>query len=94
MTGDDLVGELRDAVGWVERQDGPAPDWDVLLDVAADRIEEDDDRLDALSVSLREMIAELADALGYVAPYFREKWRYDMAIREARTILDKHGRPE
>lgn len=34
-----LVDRLRDAVGWVERQDTPAPDWDGLLAEAADEIE-------------------------------------------------------
>lgn len=92
MTGD-LIGELRHAAAWVERQDGPAPEWDVLLDLAADRIAADRDRIYELSHSLRETTADLLDALGYVSPYFREKWQFDLTARHAQRIVEEHGAP-
>jgi hypothetical protein len=55
----DLIVRLRLAAGWVEHQRDPAPDWDALLNEAADVIT----MLEALRL-LRAAMKHADDALG------------------------------
>lgn len=90
---DALTDRLRDAAGWVERQNTPAPDWDALLAEAADEIErlrrERDSLARRCSVRFEETEAALAVVRQYAARWTPDLdtglwWRND--LRTSRPI--------
>lgn len=42
---------------------------------------------------LADVTETLEDALNYMPQYFREKWKYDDVVREAKQLLAEH-KPE
>jgi hypothetical protein len=51
-------------------------------------------RVQVLEEALKEAADTVQDLLGYVSPFFIEKWGYDKDLAKARAVLASEGTPE